>query len=291
MLRTVLLTVFCSLACTSDGIAQSTPIAFSKSVTRLDAGTAIGQASAVRWNRTVMLAKPRIASGDITALPESIREAAAYFVLSIVATVDLDPQAPQSRYRLAEVGVGYSVPVQSQLKVIHSDDYKTHGVSLSFIQRKMLAENEKQFDNIRTIARGNALLMFDVPAILHENNSHRDYTVRHLVWIDSNSGKLATMLWLVGTDSKNQPSVVTGEPIRWVDPTSVEDRVIHVDGNEFTLGIPSKRAFALLQPPAGRLIPWNQQAATVAALQEYDLNSMQTLMRSLNDANIASMQN
>jgi hypothetical protein len=290
MFRPNLLAMLMTFGFTTIGWAQSTPIPFSKAVTRLEAGTVIGQENAARWNRTVMLAKPRIASGEVAALSESIRDAVSSFVLSIVATVDRDPQSTEPKYRLAEVGAGYSVNVKSQLKVVRSDDYKTHGVSLSFIHRQMLAENEKQLDSIRTIARGNSLLMFDVPAIVLQNNSHRDYLVRHLIWIDSNTGKLATMLWLNEPDKKKQLRVVTGEPIRWVDPTTIEDRAIHVDGNEFTLGIPTKRAFALEKPPAGRQILWSQPAAAVAALDVYDLDSMQKLMKALNEANIASTQ-
>jgi hypothetical protein len=289
MFRPILLAVFITIGFTATGLAQSTAIPFSAAVSRVAAGTLIGQENAPRWNRTVLLAKPRIASGDVSSLSEPIRAAVSKFVLSVVATVDRDPQSAEPRYRLAEVGVGYSVEVNSQLKVIHSDDYKSHGVSLSFIHRQMLAENERQLDKIRTIVRGGSLLMFDVPAILLQNKSHRDYLIRHLIWIDSKSGKLATMVWLIEEDKSKQLSVVTSEPIRWVDGTIIEDRVIHVDGAEFTLGIPSSRAFALEKFPAGRPIPWNQPAAMVGALEDYDLDSIQRLMKALNEANIASI--
>ncbi len=290
MFRRNLMALLLTISFTATSVAQSTPIPFSKTVSRLPAGTVIGQENAARWNRTVLLAKPRIASGDISSLPDSIRDAVSKFVLSIVATVDRDPQAIEPKYRLAEVGVGYSVNVNSQLKIVHSDDYQAHGVSLSFIHRQMLAENERQLRNIRTIARGGSLLMFDVPAILLQSNNHRDYLIRHLIWIDSKSGKLATMVWLIEADKNKKLGVVTSEPIRWVDPSSIEDRVIHVDGDEFTLGIPSARAFALEKFPSGRAINWNQPAASLAALEDYDLESIQQLMKALNEANQASMQ-
>jgi hypothetical protein len=66
--------------------------------------------------------------------------------------------------------------------------------------------------------------------------------------------------------------------------------VIHVDGDEFKLGIPSARAFALEKFPSGRAINWNQPAASLAALEDYDLESIQQLMKALNEANQASMQ-
>ncbi|MFO0939176.1 MAG: hypothetical protein U0930_00265 [Pirellulales bacterium] len=268
--------------------AQNAPISYAKSIVHIDAGTVINAPNATRWNRTILLAKPRISSGEVGQLTENIRQAASLFVLSIAATVDQDPQAAEPKFRLAEVGVGYSVPVADQLKVVHSDDYASHGVNLSFIPRQMLSENEKQIGNIKTTVRANSLLMFDVPAMLLQNNKHVDFTMRHLIWIDTKTGKLATMVWLMQADRSGKLSIVSSEPIRKLEPNTVEDRAIHVDGGEFTLGIPSKRAFALESMPPGKQIAWTQATATLAALESYDISAIQALLRALNEASLAS---
>lgn len=270
-------------------------VQFSKTVGQIDAGTLLpldqaDQSTQNRWNHTILLAKPRIASGDIDALSESIRQAASTFVLSIAATVDIAAEAPQPKYRLAEVGVGYSIVVGGQYRIVRSETYAQQGVSLSFLQRQVLSENEKQFSQIRTVARGSSLLMFDVPAILLRGNQHRDFTMRHLVWIDSATGKLATMIWLIQVDSKKQPLVATSEPIRWLEAETREDRAIHVDGNEFTLSIPSKRAFALENLPPGRAIAWNDAAVKYGAQTKYDMESMQALLHALNEANVSAQK-
>lgn len=268
--------------------AQNVPVSFAKSVVLIDAGTVINAPNASRWNRTILLAKPRISSGDIGQLSESIRQAASLFVLSIVATVDQDPQATEPQFRLAEVGVGYSVQVADQMKVVHSNDYASHGVNLSFISRQMLAENERQVGNIKTVVRANSLLMFDVPAMLLQNNKHADFTMRHLIWIDTKTGKLATMVWLLQRDRTNKLIVVSTEPIRRLEPNTLEDRAIHVDGGEFTVGIPSKRAFALESMPPGKQIAWTQAAEQLAAFETYDIANIQSLLRALNEATQAS---
>lgn len=268
--------------------AQNAPVSFAKSIVSIDAGTVINAPNASRWNRTILLAKPRIASGEVGQLSDGIRQAASMFVLSIAATVDQDPQATDSRFRLAEVGVGYSVPVANQLTVLRSNNYAAYGVDLSFIHRQMLSENERQIGNIKTVVRANSLLMFDVSAILLQNNKHVDFTMRHLIWIDTRTGKLATMVWLLQADREKRLSVVSSEPIRWLEPNTMEDRAIHVDGAEFTVGIPSKRAFALEAMPPGRPIAWTRAAATLAALESYDINNIQELLKALNEANQAS---
>ncbi len=272
----------------SGNTQQSLPL--SRSIVKVDAGTVVGQENATRWNRTILLAKPRIASGDVSALSEGIRQAASTFVLTILATVDQDPQSAQPKFRLAEVGVGYSVAVGDKLKVIHADEYEKHGVQLSFIPRQMLSENEKQIESIRTVVRGSSLLMFDVPALLLSQGKHQDYVMRHLIWIDAKTGKLATMIWLLQQDRAKQWAVVTNEAIRWLEPSTMEDRAIHVDGSEFTFTIPSKRAFAMEKMPPGRMIPWSQQASSLAARDVYQLDEIQALLIALNEANLASQR-
>ena len=112
--------------------------------------------------------------------------------------------------------------------------------------------------------------------------------MRHLIWIDTKTGKLATLVWLLKADRTRRLAVVSTEPIRKLEPNAVEDRAIHVDGGEFTLTIPSKRAFALESMPPGKKISWTQAAADLAALESYDINNIQSLLRALNEATQAS---
>lgn len=291
MFKRMLLIVMLALGSSSTIDAQPPATPFAKSIVRIDAGTVLNAPNPTRWNRVILLAKPRIASGDIGQLSESIRQAASMFVLSIAATVDQDPLVQESKYRLAEVGMGYSLTINNQQTVVHSDNYQAYGAQLSFFQRQMLAENERQLGTIKAIARGNSLLMFDVPALMLVKDKHVDFTIRHLIWIDTKTGKLATMVWLLQADRAKQLSVVSTEAIRWMESSTVEDRAIHVDGAEFTLGIPSKRAFALEQMPPGRPIAWVPGASSLAAQEAYTLESIQALLRALNEANRASQAN
>lgn len=276
------------MTCTASTLWGQSQPSVDRSVVKIQPGTVLNQPDAPRWNRTILLAKPRIASGDVNALSESIRQAASTFVLSIAATVDRDPAANSNKFRLAEVGVGYSVRVDDRFTVIRPEDYEDYGVSLSFVQRQMLSENQKQLETIRVIARGTTLLMFDVPSMMLHRGEHVDFAMRHLIWIDSNSGKLATMVWLNQLDAMQQPRVADWEAIRWLEPATFEDRTIHVDGDQFTLLIPGKRAFALERLPPGRSIAWTAAAAKLGALDRYDMQSMQDLLRELNAANLAS---
>lgn len=298
--------------------AQDISVPFSRTVTRIEAGVPVSDESRLRWNRTVLLAKPRISSGDTESLAGFLRQSVSKYVLTLLATVEAVPSkqgsaesstgpiassdsqdttAPASqRFRLSEVGVGHSVQVGNRWIVIRPDDYEAHGVKLSFFERQILAENQRQFSEIRTIARMSTLLMFDVPAVLLYDGKHQDFDMRHLVWIDSKTGRLFTLIWLlqpqspVEGDHPGPAQVVATEPLCWWDGSQIEDRAIHVDQGEFTLGIPGKRAFALEKMPSGRAIAWNTPALQLAGLPSYDQGSLRALLTAFNQANQDSLK-
>lgn len=257
---------------------------------RIEAGTPVENNSSARWNSIVMLARPRIASGDVNALPRSIQDTVSSFVLSILATIEseVDPATGQPKYRLREVGAGYAMDVDGQLQVVTLQDYSSMGLRLGLIQRQMLLENEKQLATAKIVARTSTLTMFDTPALVHKidrsgKSIHQDFVMRHFVWIDSRTGKSATLVWLMTKDSLNEWQVVD-EPMHLLPAGTKEDRRIHVDGDEFLFGIPSERAFALEDLPLGAKIAWTTEAKQLASMQRYDMESLRALTESLSAA-------
>ncbi len=253
---------------------------------RIAANTLVDDPDALRWNAVVLLARPTISSGDVDALPNSIRQTVSSFVLTILATVQasVDATSGETRYRLREVGVGYSVSLDGELKVVTADQAADMGVRLGFIQRRMLAENERQLGTARRVASTSTLMMFDTPAILQRGGAHQDYIMRHFVWVDARSGRHATLVWLLREDAAGGLLVVD-EPLRWLPAGMKENRKIHVDEDKFLLGgIPTERAFALENLPPGKEILWTADARRVAALRHYDMQSLKDLTTALSAA-------
>lgn len=270
-----------------DGVARANAMqsAASREITRLAAGTVVEDPDAARWNAVVLLARPQIASGDVDALPATIRGTVASFVLTILATVQpyTDATTGTSKFRLKDVGVGYSMDVDGQLKVVTLQDYSKLGVRLGFFQRQMLSENEKQLSTVRVIAKTSTLTVFDTPALLFRRGAHRDFIIRHFIWIDANTGRNAALTWLL----KSGPSglQVVDEPFRWMPAGMKENRRIHVDGDEFMLGgIPTERAFALENLPPGKQVQWTTESKQLAARSGYDRDSLRQLTLALNEA-------
>jgi hypothetical protein len=214
------------------------------------------------------------------------RGVASSFVLTILATIEpyRESDTAQTRYRLSELGFGFSKEVDGKLTVIGSDDYEHLGLRLGFVEQRTLAQNEKQLDLPRLVARTSTLMMFDVPAIMSRDGKHEDFVMRHFVWIDARSGQNSALVWLLKPD-KTRGLTLVDDPLRLVRAGTREDRQIHVDSSQFILGgIPTERSFALESLPPGLSIPWTQAARRHAAQPSYDAQSMEALTTALNAA-------
>ena len=247
------------------------------------AGTVVGSEQATDWNRVILLSTPRIASGDVTKLSESVRAAVSKLTLTILATVKRETAGDGTdAYRLAEVGVGYSTTINQRLMIVSSDSAFRLGARLDFYSRQMLSENEKQIANLKLAVRTSTLVIFDAPAIMIRDGQHKDFTTRHLIWIDSKTGKLAVVIWLLTPADENGCVQLAERTLRVVAPGTNEDRKIHVDGRSFFLGIPSERAFALEDLPPGTDIVWTAEAKSLATLLTYDSSELNQFATALN---------
>ena len=254
------------------------------SLARIDARTVVDNANAKRWNRVVLVAQPRIATGDVDSLSAPIRKAATSFALTILATVEpVVNSSGITSYKLAEVGVGHSTKINGIQTVITYETVKDQGADPGFIGRQVLKENERMFSEAKIVVQSSAVLVFDAPGIMHRKNKHRKYILRHLVYIHPNTGEGAAVVWLLGKDSNDNIRPVN-EPMRLVLTGTQEDRKIHVDGNQFTLGIPSETAFGLDDLPPGAKIPWTAKMAKVCNLSSYDQAQLGELTTALGEA-------
>ncbi len=258
----------------------------------LSAGTTTEPDASDVFNRVILLARPKISSGDTDALAKSIQSAVSSLVLTIMAQVE---KRANGKFELAAVGAGFSTPVGGTLRVVTPDEAASVGASLGFVQRQMLAENVKQLEAIPVVAQNKQLLIFDTPSILLREGKHVDFLMRHFVFVDSNTGKTATLVWLLGTEPVATASgaasyQVVDEQVRWLPPGLKESREIHVDGKEFSLlGIPTKRAFALEDLPPGKKLDWTKEGRSVAGLTYYDSEQLRILAAALN-ASLAALR-
>lgn len=261
-------------------------VSSSRAVSRIEAGTSITEDAVGRWNRIVLLARPRIASGDVDKLPSAIRDSVSQFVLTIMASVEslADPSTGQARYQLADVGIGYSADIQGAMKIVTVADAEKVGLKLGLFTRMMLAENEKQLATAKLTARTSTLMIIDAKSFVLRGAEHKEYVMRHFVWIDSRTGRTAALVWLIKGDPTRGYVVEADEPPVWAPAGLREDRAIHVDGQHFNfLGIPNEKAFAIEKLPPGKPIPWTEEAKAIAATGHFNIDSLQRISVALNN--------
>jgi hypothetical protein len=249
-------------------------------ISLIPAGTmAIDQTDDV-WNRLILIATPNFASGYAQGLNENIRKTVSSFSLAIMAKVsrELDPQTQLPVHRLADIGVGYAFSIGGRPMIINNASAEKLGVKLDFTTRQILGENERQLTTIRTLAKTPALVIFDAPSLMHREQKHLDFVTRHFIWIETSTGKLSMLVWLI----KKGENVAYSDPIKLVESGTIEDRKIHVDSSCFFLGIPTRQAFALEALPPGRAIPWKEQLRPLAGRSEFTESSLGELGQGLN---------
>lgn len=261
---------------------QNTPIR-PRPISVLPAGTAAADGSENSpWNRLILLATPKINSGQTEVLSDTIRSVATQCSLTVMATVT-PPNETASQFQLTSIGVGYSAKTPQGQVIITSTSAAQQNAGLGFIGRQVLRTNEQQLSKVILVAQTSTVAIFDAPSVMLLSGKHVLVTTRHLLWIEPRSGKGAMLTWLLDTSSA--PSRIVRAPLRLVPFSTMETRKIHVDGKEFgLLGIPSERAFALEDLPPGKNIVWTNPAIALAARSTYTLSQINALANAMNAA-------
>jgi hypothetical protein len=177
--------------------------------------------------------------------------------------------------------------VNDRLTVV-APDATMAGLSLDFLGRQVLNAKQKSLGEIACVGNHGTAVVFDAPSLMLRDDDHEDLIVRHLVRIDPQSGSCSTCAWLVSAadDGSLEP---VDEPLRIIEGGTREERPIHVDGQRFTFGMPTKRAFAIEDLPPGRRVDWSTSLRTAADQATYSNEALDRLVTELDTA-IASLR-
>ena len=284
----------------------------SRPIQRIDAGTMVfGDSDATSWNRAVLVATPKINSGDVDSLSETVRDAASECSLTLMATVKklrvspLRQQAAQNKavqnkavqnkvaYKLTQIGAGHSFKGPSGRVIVSSDSGADLGVSLGFLSRQVLKANEQRLPDVLVVAQTSRSAIFDAPSVMWRRDAHREYLTRHLIYVDQSTGDGGMLAWLLapasdvpaktGQAGSNEHLKIIDRPIRAVKWGTIETRNVHVDAEQFNfLGVPGELAFGVEDLPPGIDVNWTRRAAKVAGKKWFtaaELDELSAAMR------------
>lgn len=254
-------------------------------VARIEPGTQVGRENANGWNRLVLLAKPRLATGAVDKISQMARSYATQFNVVIMARVSREKSkdGASTRFVLDRVGVGYCMPLGGRNVVISSETYEQLGADLDTIGSIVLGQNEKVLDDTVQIVHSNTVAMFDVQALVADEGKHRDMLVRHMIWVNPKTGKVASLVWPMICDQPTGPCRMASKSLTLLAGGFQEDRIIHVSEEEFTLGIPNARAFALARMPPGRKIATTPDLARLATRRSYTRDTLLALIEEIRE--------
>jgi hypothetical protein len=235
-------------------------------------GTVIGQGAPRGWTDLILLATPRIGVGDVDDVPRMAASYGSMFLFAILGQVRGDDQAG---YSLDKVAIGLALNIDG--RTVGADSEHTFDADLGLIGRRVLAENEKILKNdFRQVARTATMLVFDANVFVLRKQKHQPMVIRHAILASPTTGKLSTFVWLLGPDGANGYALAE-KGLQKLPPNCLEDRVLSVDGQKFTLGIPSNDAFALSKLPQGISLGFSDALKFVAAIRMFTAESARKL--------------
>ncbi|AGA28844.1 hypothetical protein [Singulisphaera acidiphila] len=241
---------------------------------QIPVGTLIGEGEGVPkgWTNLVMLAKPRLGVGDVDSVSKTAAQYSGTFLFTILANVGEAKGHDEPSYFLEKVAVGGALEGKGKTVIATSD--QTFGNELGFLGKKVFATGERVLANdFRQVARTKTMLVFDAHAYVRYDNKHCRMIIRHVVLVAPKTGRLTTFVWLLGSDGKG--GYARAETTLQLLPSSLrEDRVMSVDGQKFTLGIPADDAFAVAHIPQGTPIRFSPPLSTLAAVRHFNAESV-----------------
>jgi hypothetical protein len=247
-------------------------------------GTVIGNGPPAGWTHLVLFAKPRIGVGDVDAIPRSATRYAGMFSFVIVANVvpESNSDGAEPRYYLQRLAIGTATNVKGRNIIVTSE--QTFGADVGFIGRTVMQENEKMIRNdLRQVARTRTMSVFDANAIMLRDNRHTTMVMRHVILVAPQTGHLTSFVWLLNRDGQNKYAPAE-KAVQLLPAQMMEDRVLSVDSDKFTLGIPAVDAFALARIPQGMPIKYSPSLSSLAAIRQFTPESTRQLEAELQES-------
>jgi len=281
-------------------------------VSKIAAGTIVRDGEIAGWTDRVLIARPRVAAGDVEDVSDLVKGHAELLTFVVLARVEWRPAIPAgssdaARSRssegsaaartavLADVGAGLATTVDGNLQVVSgpavvraagggvSPERIGPSADLGFIGNRVLASAERSLDDMRVVARRTTLVIYDSPAVIAIQGRNRQCHVRSMIWVEPKSGKLHHALWVMQRGQRDMwiPGLEQGV---YLPVPFEEDRVLRVESDRFTFGLPAATAFGLAKLPAGLPFSLEGSLADLACRSGYDETSLADLAAQLVDA-------
>jgi hypothetical protein len=215
-------------------------------------GTVIGKEAPMGWNHLIIKSYSRPGAGDVKELSSIADHLTRLLFTAILADVQPDNRGSDAkRYKLAKVAIGVGTRIGRKDTVITPDTQNRLGADLGLLAQIVLRKAQEKLGDIAVVARSATFLVFDSPSFMVVDGKHKPIVLRYAVLVEERTGHLNTLVWALGREEDGRYAEPIGA-IQWLPPNLTGDCILHVDGNEFSLGQPTEKAFAIISPPMGQ---------------------------------------
>lgn len=258
LLSVLMLCCLTDVAC-SDGKSRPAYDVTRRRLDRIPPGTVIDKNPPKGWSHLILKSYSRPGAGDVEQLPATADRLTRLLFTAIVA--DVRPYAKHGnvgngghgskRYKLAKVAVGLGTRIGKKDTVITPDTQKRLGAALGLFARVVLRTAQEKLGDITVVARSATFQVFDSPSLMVVDGKHKPVVLRYALLVQKRTGRLNALVWVLGRKADGKYSGPIGA-IQCLPANLTGDCVLHVDGNEFSLGQPTEKAFAITGPPNGK---------------------------------------
>jgi hypothetical protein len=222
-------------------------------VAKAEPGVVIDDKAPGDWTDLVIKSCPRATKGDLSSMSRTDKSLSSAFRTVTLAKVEERVIDGQRAFQLSRVGLGLCVPVENKGDVLVTPDTCNElGADLGFLGRTVLGKIYSEFEKVHYVCRSDTAAIYDSPVVMRYKEKNREMVIRYAMVVNQENGRLDTMAWLIETDGNNKYKQLVGS-VQWLPNNLVTHCDLYVDANEYTFGIPSSRAFAVVATPQGRV--------------------------------------
>jgi hypothetical protein len=227
------------------------PVPAIRAVDLIAPGTVIDRSAPKGWTHLVLKSQPSLPDKEKRKVGDTTGRLATLVFTATAAAVEPYDAADGQRYRLARLGLGVGVNIDGKDVIVSPDTQARLGANLGLLARQVISAVYEKQKTVRLVAVGPTVAVLDTPAFMPRGKGHAPVVMRYAFLVDPTSGRLDTLVWRIDTDGRGGYDGATGM-IEWLPPNKLIDAELQVDPSEFTLGVPSERAFAVKRIPDGQ---------------------------------------
>lgn len=221
-----------------------------RAVDLLPTGLAIEKTPPTGWSHLIIKSHPRIRDEDLNRVNSTTARLSSAIFTAFCVNVANDGGSA-APYRLEKIAVGVGTRINGKDLIVSPDSQGKLGARLGMLGRQVLSRTYERQKDVAVLAQSPTSAIVDAPVVMRRRQHNRFVNFRYLLLVDSKTGGLDALLWLVDRNEAGEILGAVGD-IECLPPNKIEDAALYVDDAQFTLGLPSDLAFGVMRLPQGK---------------------------------------